>query len=132
MFTLAEVPCWYIAIAIIVSLYQACRGFAFQWFLSPFGNWKSPRKVWLLCLADMFTYFVCAVTGFIALFALWQLASQKSACACSTFGVFLALYGILGITAKLPDVLHKIQPPGIKSEPSPSVADSLGGGRSSV
>jgi len=108
MFTLTEVPCWYTAVAIIVSLYQAYRGFKFQCIFGERFKWSRTRKVLLLCLADMFTYFVCAVTGFIALFALWQLAGHNPACPCSAFGIFLALYGILGITAKLPDVLHKI------------------------
>lgn len=102
--------------AIIISLYQAYRGFMFQCIFGRerFPEWSRTRRVWLLCLADMFTYFVCAVTSFIALFALWQFASQNPACAYSTFGVFLALYGIPGITAKLPDVLSKIRPPGMK------------------
>jgi hypothetical protein len=69
------------------------------------------RRVLLLCIADMFTYFVCAFTGFIALImaysSLWAARTPET----TTLILFLTVYGIIGITGKLPDLLHKVKFP---------------------
>jgi hypothetical protein len=85
----------------------------FQWIFGTdtnAGNTRT-RRVLLLCIADLFTYFVCAFSGFLSLFFAYQLINEAASPATTTLVVFLALYGLLGISAKLPDLLHKIKFP---------------------
>ena len=109
--TLTDIPCWYYDIALIVSVYQAYRGFMFQWIFGVDTKAGKTRKVVLLCLADMFTYLICAFSGFLALFMVYHLITGPPAAATTALVIFLALYGLLGVTAKLPDVLHKVNFP---------------------
>jgi hypothetical protein len=112
MTKLSDIPCWYYDIAIVVSAYQAYRGFMFQWIFGIDTKAGKARKVFLLCLADMFTYFLCAFSGFLALFFAYELISASPAPATTALIIiFLALYGVLGITAKLPDLLPKLKFP---------------------
>lgn len=112
MFTLSDIHCGYKVFAIVIILYQAYRGFMFQWIFGAKSIKEVKRRVLLLCLADMFTYFVCAFSGFACLFMLYYLNSQASDSA-RTQGdhllqIFLLIYGILGVTGKLPDLLNRI------------------------
>jgi len=115
MFTISDIPCWYKVLAIVISSYQAYRGFMFQSIFGANLIKEKKRRVFLLCLADMFTYFVCAFSGFSCLFMLYYLNSQTSDSARIQgdhfLQVFLLIYGILGVTGKLPDLLNRI---GIK------------------
>ena len=111
MTKLTDIPCWYYGIAFVISAYQAYRGFMFQWIFGTDTKGGNGRKVLLLCIADMFTYFVCAFSGFVSLFFAYELIGAAPSPATSTLVIFLALYGLLGITAKLPDLLHKIKFP---------------------
>ncbi len=96
----------YIVVAVIVSLYQAYRGFMFQWILGP-QQIQGARRVILLCLADMVTYFVCALSGFLALLLLFHSGLSEARLSTSageaTWLIFLAVYSLLGITGKLPE-----------------------------
>jgi hypothetical protein len=94
-------PYWY-GIGAVISVYQAYRGFMFQWIFGIDVKGSMTRKVLLLCLADSFTYFVCAASGFVALFVGLNAARNDPV------GFALLVYGILGITGKLPDILHKV------------------------
>jgi len=111
MTKLTDIPCWYYGIASVISVYQAYRGFMFQWIFGTDTKGRNARKVLLLCIADMFTYFVCAFSGFVSLFFAYELISEAPSPATSALVIFLALYGLVGITAKLPDLLHKIKFP---------------------
>jgi hypothetical protein len=110
--SLSGIPCWYIALAIVWSGYQAYRGFMIQKLLTPFQNLTNTQKVLLLSIADAFTFFVCSFSGFLALFAFRQLAWPSTPVAAETSSVlliFLLLYGIAGITGKLPELLHALK-----------------------
>ena len=111
MTKLTDIPCWYYDVAAVISVYQAYRGFMFQWIFGTDTKAGNTRKVLLLCIADMFTYFVCSFSGFVALFFPYQLVSESPSPATTSLVIFLALYGVLGVTAKLPDLLHKIKFP---------------------
>ena len=116
MFRLTDVPYWYLVVAILVSCYQAYRGFMFQWIFGIKAIDTKIRRVVLLCLADTITYLLSTMSGFISLFLFYQLTDQESALAKDQGGsallIFLVLYGILGVTGKLPDLLHSIKFPG--------------------
>jgi hypothetical protein len=108
--SLNDIPCWFIVVAAAVSLFQAARGFAFQWILGTDKINGTMKKIGLLCMADALTYFLCASTGFYALFLLtwcWN-SGMKDA----PLTIFLALYALLGITGKLPELLHTLKFPG--------------------
>src|SRR5947207_50368 len=109
----------YIVVAVVVSLYQAYRGFMFQWILG-IEKIKGGNRVILLCVADMLTYLVSALSGFGALLLLAHsgvLEARLPATAGeATWLVFLAVYGLLGVTGKLPDILPQVKLPGIKGD----------------
>jgi hypothetical protein len=121
MFTLSDIPCWYLVIAFILSFYQAFRGFMFQLFFPAnklMDELKKIRgaKVWkivLVCLADAVTYFLSAMSGSISIFMFYQFTSQATTALKDQAGtillIFLVLYGILGVTGKLPELLNKIK-----------------------
>ncbi|MFZ2640705.1 MAG: hypothetical protein WA117_06930 [Verrucomicrobiia bacterium] len=102
-------------VALLVTTYQTYRGFMFQWELGIGKDWSKSQRILLLCLADALNYFICTATGF---FALWlaqrswnQIAhiNEISAGAASLL-IALTIYGILGITAKLPEVMNRWTP----------------------
>jgi hypothetical protein len=107
--------------AILVSSYQAYRGFMFQWIFGTNAIAATTRRIILLCIADMITYLVCAFSGFISFFVLYRLASQEldsiKAPSDHALMIFLMLYGILGVTGKLPDLLQNIKLPGAAGRP---------------
>jgi len=111
MTKLTDIPCWYYDIALVVSAYQAYRGFMFQWIFGIDTKSGKTRKVLLLCLADMLTYLVCAFSGFLALFIAHDLIGVAPAPATTALAIFLVFYGVLGVTGKLPDLLPKLKFP---------------------
>ena len=104
------------------SLYQGYRGFMFQWLRTdaPFKDWSKPRRVFLLALADGLTYFVTSASGFVSLGLCWQLSvgisdpSKIEVGTAALFG-FLVVYGIMGVTGKMPYLIDrgKLFPPSL-------------------
>lgn len=106
---------WYLVTAVVVSIYQAYRGFMLQWVFGSAAVVGTTRRVLLLCIADMITYFACTFSGFITLAALADAPAPNrlpSSAGAATWLIFLALYSLLGITGKLPDLLAKLKFPG--------------------
>jgi hypothetical protein len=75
----------------------------------------------LLCIADAFFYVACRASGFLALFLAVELSIRLSnpseiALGTSVLLVFLAVYGILGVTGQLPSLIQqgRILPPGVR------------------
>jgi hypothetical protein len=110
-----------VEVALVVTLYQGYRGFMFQWLLGlgkevpekevAWKKWSPWRRVSLLCLADMFTYMVCSGSGFFSLWLAYRIWNRipninEISVGLSTIMIALTIYGILGITAKLPDRMH--------------------------
>ena len=109
-------PIWYMALMVILSGYQACRGFKLYDILGIHRSlsthiWSRPEIVWLLCVADAITYFICTAGGFVALYWAYSFARvrcvQEISSGTSVLLIFLGLVGILGITGKLPTVLDR-------------------------
>jgi hypothetical protein len=142
IFTLSGIPCWYWALALAITAYQAYRGFRFQWLLgidSPrriaaeaaaaqqaqvaqqppvVQQPQIPRLRWfgrltLLSLADFLTYALCTLSGFYAFLIAYRAAILTSVTKAPvqhpSILIFLVLYGVLGITGKLPDTLDRIK-----------------------
>jgi hypothetical protein len=106
--TLGHIPCWYLVIAFFWSAYQGYRGFAIQFRIGHAGI-TGRERIWVLCVADMVTFFVCTFSGFVALFAFYRLAWPERSSAptegSNVLLIFLLLYSMAGITGKLPELL---------------------------
>lgn len=119
-----EVNFYFIVVAVVVSVYQAYRGFGLQWVLANRATWRTTvNTVLLLCIADAFFYLVCSALGFFALYlahhllfhgpSLWELSASTLA-----FIGVLVFVGVTGITAQLPALIQRLKPriPGVSSE----------------
>lgn len=111
----------FIAVGVLATVYQGYRGFMFQWLLAEKDHWTKPQRVVLLCIADALFYLICTASGFLALFlAVEQSVRLKDpseiALGTSVLLVFLAVYGILGVSGQLPSLIQqgKLLPPGVK------------------
>ncbi len=101
-------------VGFLVSFYQGYRGFRFQCLRTdaPFKDWPKSRKVFLLALADGLTYFITSVSGLVSLILCWKLSVRISDPAKIEVGSavllgFLAVYGILGVTGKMPNLIDR-------------------------
>jgi hypothetical protein len=87
-----------------------------QWVLGPAAVQGTARRVLLLCIADMLTYFVCTFSGFISLAAFANATpagdSLPDSAGAVAWLIFPGLYGLLGVTGKLPDLLGRLRFPG--------------------
>jgi hypothetical protein len=108
----------FVAIAVVVSVYQGYRGFMFQKVgdRTPYED----RKVSLLCISDMIFYVVSCASGFVALYFAYQLSvllpdPANIAMGTSVLLIFLAVFGLLGVTGQLPFLIQqgKLLPPGL-------------------
>jgi len=120
-------PCWYIILALIVSFYQAYRGFMFQWILAKERKssermdtaeqgiaqqkWTRSQKIVLLCVADMFFYLVTTLAGFLSLFVAYYVLNKvpcltEIGAGLSALLIFLILFGLLGVCGQLPYLIQ--------------------------
>jgi hypothetical protein len=102
----------FFALGGLVTLYQAYRGFMFQWLLPEARRWSKSQRVLLLCLSDSLFYGICAASGVFALHLAAELSSRLRnpsdiALGTSVLLAFLALWGVLGITGQLPVLLQQ-------------------------
>lgn len=103
-----------VPVGFLLSLYQGWRGFKFQYLRTDefVKDWPKSRKVFLLALADGLTYFVTSASGFVSLILCWKLSVRISDPAKIEVGTatllgFLAVYGILGVTGKMPNLIDR-------------------------
>jgi hypothetical protein len=122
-----DVPILYILIAAIVSIYQAYRGYMFQWIfarernkpvntgdtknVNPSVEWTRRQKIVLLCISDMFFYLITTLSGFLTLFLAYFILKNvqdfsKISTGLSALLIFLTAYGVLGICAQLPNLMQ--------------------------
>ncbi len=115
MFTLTNIPCLYWTVALLISGFQAYRGYRLQSLLGVGSKWSRADRTVLLCLADMLTYLFCALSGFYSLLLFYRAANLNSASPTPiehpAFLIFLLAYGVLGVTGKLPDALNRFKIP---------------------
>jgi hypothetical protein len=88
----------------------------FQWFLGIQQIQGVAHRVILLCLAYTLTYFICTLSAFVTLWLLLHTGIAEghipTTAVEATWLIFLAVYSLLGITGKLPEVLPRIHLPG--------------------
>ena len=115
MFTLRNISFWYWVVAFFFSGYQAYRGYKLQWLLGAGSEWTRRDRTVLLCIADMFTYLFCTLSGFYFLLLFYRVANLNSVpptpIGHPAFLIFLLVYGVLGVTGKLPDSLNRLKLP---------------------
>ncbi len=125
---LKNIPVWYWILGLAVSLYQAYRGYRFQRIFAEEQNkeagqenstrkafahrWSDFEIVVLRAASDAIFYFVCAATGFLAVFLLYYIGSSLPSLhqidgGTSAVLIFLALFGLLGVTGQLPHLLQQ-------------------------
>lgn len=132
MLEVTHIPCWYVVLAVFVSAYQAYRGFMFQWigalekktvedngatdipcwYTDQHLRWTRPQKIFLLCIADMLTYLITTLAGFVALFMSYYILERlpsldKIGAGLSALLIFLAIFGLLGVSGKLPYLIDQ-------------------------
>ena len=126
MFTLENISLPYWIVAICISLFQAYRGFRMQ-FLLGLGSCgpvngrveiSRGERVMLFCIADMLTFLFCTLSGFYAFLICYRISLihsyPPSAIENPATLIFLLVYGVLGVTGKLPDTLGKIALPSTR------------------
>lgn len=122
-------PCWYWGVGIVVSGYQAVRGVVFQRQHARVQKdaqkendpttfalgAQSETEIWLLrAIADGLLYLLSTLAGFVALLVAYRILDGVPSLESLTGGVatifiFLALFGVLGVTGQLPHILQKFE-----------------------
>lgn len=118
---------WYWVVGLIVAGYQAVRGVVFQ--LEHVRAQKSAQnaddpstfalgaqsttEVWLLrAIADGLLYLLTTLAGFVSLLLAYRILDRAPSLdaisgGTATVFVFLALFGVLGVTGQLPHLLQQ-------------------------
>jgi NADH:ubiquinone oxidoreductase subunit 5 (subunit L)/multisubunit Na+/H+ antiporter MnhA subunit len=119
-----DAPCWYLIVAVIVTVYQSYRGFMFQWIFakerksadSPDQQkqitWTRTQKIILLSIADMLFYLITTVLGFVSLFVSYHILTHLPSLSEVSPGlaallIFLIVFGVLGVSAQLPYLIQQ-------------------------
>jgi hypothetical protein len=118
MARLDEAPLWYWVIGSAFSAYYAYRGAVGNWFAQKQANTDRPEgnrlPSWVIisvyCPHDGLFHFVCAIAGFVVLFVGQGLYGSLAADASIDAGrsvllVFCCLFGLLGVTGQLPQLI---------------------------
>jgi len=116
--SLNQIPCWYILIGIIWSIYQGVRGaiehrlnYEARFYNDSNQNNKIQKPMWkrwekwvVLYVHDFVFRFICTISGFVALYLAYYLAGDKMqgiTSGSSVLIVFLFLIGIIGVGGQL-------------------------------
>ena len=121
MTSLASIPAWYWALALLLSSYFAFRGFVGHWYAQRQNATLYPRWViiWVFCVHDALFHFVSAVSGFVAWFAGFGLYESMGSAPVIDAGrsvllVFCVLFGLVGVTGQLPQLILQGKLPAFK------------------
>jgi hypothetical protein len=127
MSALDGIPCWYQLVAIAFSCYYAYRGYRGNWIAQRQANEQRPEGhrlskstiVSVFCVHDMLFHFFCSLAGFLALFiadTLYEsLASEQAFdTGKSVLLVFAFLFGVVGATGQLPQLILQGKLPGLR------------------
>jgi hypothetical protein len=117
---LSEMPCWYVGLAVVASLYYGARGVLGQRIAAQLLNeelkaqkkriWTAWEIVLVRYVQDFIFHFVCSVAGFLSLFIVvatlqcLQSIIELQAGA-SVILVFCFLLGLVGVCGQLPYLL---------------------------
>ncbi len=107
---LSNIPCWYIALTVVFSIFHAIRGAIGQTYLNP--SIKLLPKTWQKAVVfyahDCLLHIICTAFGFVCLLLAFRLAQtglQQLSASASLLLAFLALVGLAGITGQLATLL---------------------------
>lgn len=128
MSTLYEIPWWYWVIAIVLSSYYAYRGYRGNLIAMEQKNREIPAtgrkfKRWeilsVFCIHDALFHLICSMAGFIILFVANDLyeslrSTESFDTGKSLLLAFAFLFGVIGVTGQLPQLLLQGKIPFMK------------------
>ncbi|MHC4270395.1 MAG: hypothetical protein ACYSTS_18310 [Planctomycetota bacterium] len=99
-------PCWYIIIGIVWSIFQGARGVVETRLNNKDKEWKSWEKYIVLYIHDFAFRFICTLSGFFALYVSYSLLANtanvfKLSSGASLLLVFSFLIGVIGVGGQL-------------------------------
>ena len=108
------IPCRYLAMATVWSLYQGFRGSVETRLANRDKDWAAVQKVVVLDIHDFAFRFVCTLAGFFALFAAYRIAETVHELAnvstgSATLLVLSFLIGVIGVWRATARALHHVQ-----------------------
>jgi hypothetical protein len=122
-----QIPIWYWAIALLLSSYYAYRGVVGNWIAQRAQTESRPAELKLsnriiisvFCLHDGLFHFLSSIAGFCALFVANDLyealvAGPTFDAARSVLLVFAFLFGLIGATGQLPQLILQGKVPGLR------------------
>lgn len=126
---ITNAPLWFYVIALLFSVYYGWRGYkgtlasvkakkdensgseSTSKSKNMFNNLSERELIWVYCVQQFISHFLCSISGFLALYILSQCKEIKNTEG-SIFIIFLSLYSIAGITDILPELLPQGKFPG--------------------
>jgi len=123
-----QIPSWYFVVALAFSCYYAYRGYMGNWIAQRAENEKRAEAlrlskstiVSIFCVHDMLFHFFCSLAGFLALSIARILyhalvARPEFDTGRSVLLVFAFVFGFVGATGQLPQLILQGKVPGLKS-----------------
>jgi hypothetical protein len=106
MLQIENIPCWYLSIAIVWSIYQGIRGIIEHRYMDSVKEWERWRKIIVLDMHDFVFRFVCTMAGFLALFVSYHIVEfvtdfSKISTGATTLLVLFFLIGVIGVGGQL-------------------------------
>lgn len=123
---LYEIPRWYWVTAIAFSCYYAYRGYMGNWVAMVRHNrtvahrkLKNWEIISVYCVHDALFHLICSMAGFIVLFVAKDLyeslrSTESFDAGKSLLLAFAILFGVIGVTGQLPQLLLQGKIPFIK------------------
>jgi len=114
-----KMPCWYILLAVLFSLYYAIRGVVEQKVINIIVTISATEKTIIFYIQDFLFKFIITMSSFVALFAANYIFPSKTEINSISIGhiillIFLFVWGIIGASGYLTLFISRGKIPGIK------------------
>ena len=114
-----KMPCWYLILAVLFSLYYAIRGVVEQKAININTPVSTTEKMIIFYIQDFLFKFIITISSFVALFAANYIFPSKTEINSISTGhiillIFLFVWGIIGACGYLTLFISRGKIPGIK------------------
>ena len=114
-----KMPCWYILLAVLFSLYYAIRGVVEQKVINIIVTISATEKTIIFYIQDFLFKFIITMSSFVALFAANYIFPSKTEINSISIGhiillIFLFVWGIIGACGYLTLFISRGKIPRIK------------------